>query len=48
MSKREIDDWYWELEPIIVHNFKHFEVYVEREYKKIENLIHSCWVELGE
>lgn len=38
-TKLEIDEWYWKMKDILIHNHNHFFNFVNLEYKKLKNLV---------
>ena len=39
MSKNDLDEWYWNMEEILRHNFNHFFNFVDSEFQKIEDIL---------
>jgi len=39
MTIKELDEWYWEMEDILIHNAKHLNIFVDSEYTKLENFL---------
>jgi len=39
MTRKELDEWYWGIKDILIHNVKHFNNFVDTEYNKIENFL---------
>jgi|TARA_R110000824_G_scaffold254941_1_gene443913 hypothetical protein len=46
MSKKEIHDWYWGMEDILVYNFHRLQEYAVEENNKLINIIKKEWKEL--
>ena len=43
MSIEEIDDWYWDMGNILIHNFKQLQKYGVGENQKFINLLKDKW-----
>ena len=39
MTIKELDEWYWDMKDILIHNAKHFNIFVDSEYTKLENFL---------
>jgi hypothetical protein len=43
MSRKELDDWYWSMEDILVHNSENLVKFTDKEYSKLESAIKKGW-----
>ncbi len=41
MDKKELDDWFWSMKDILLHNYNHFFKFVDNEMIKLENIIYE-------
>ena len=48
MSRKELDDWYWSMEDILIYNYKHFFKFTNTEYNKIKDMILKSNEELNQ
>ena len=43
MSRKELDDWYWSMEDILVHNSENLTKFIDMEYNKLQKVFEYGW-----
>ena len=43
MSRKELDDWYWSMEDILVHNSENLVKFIDTEYNKLQKVFEHGW-----
>ncbi len=43
MSIEELDDWYWNMKNILIHNFNRLKTYGKEENNKFINMLKEQW-----
>jgi hypothetical protein len=44
MSIEELDDWYWNMRNILIHNFNRLKKYGKEENNKFINMLKEQWL----
>jgi hypothetical protein len=48
MTIKELDEWYWSMQDILIHNHKHYVKFMKYQYSGITDFINTAYNNLNE